>query len=70
MKIKSKTLGKTLTFSRPGSYYLYVDINGHPGTLGMQLCTGGSLHGSTIGCRGEWQRVCKKWYRAYIRGLA
>ena len=70
LKIKSRKLGRTLTFSRPGSYYIYVDLNGQPGTLGKQICSGGSLRGETLYYSGEdedaFARICRNWYRAFI----
>ena len=69
MEIKSKKLGKTLTFTQPGSFYIYVDLNGKPGSLGDQICYGGKLTGSTIGCDNpeKFENVCKKWYRSYLK---
>lgn len=69
--IKSRKLGRVITFSRPGASYIYVDLNGQQGTLGTQICDGGRLSGSTIGYSGkdqeEFAKICRKWYRAYIR---
>ena len=72
--IKSRKLDKEITFSRPGSYYIYADLNGQPGCLGRQICNGGSLMGSTLGCSGDSQEqfeaICRRWYKAYIRDEA
>jgi len=69
--INSKTLGKSLTFSRPGSWYVYVDLNGHSGTLGQQICTGGDFGGGTITAahcsQDQFNRLCRNWYRAYLK---
>jgi hypothetical protein len=76
MKMKcelySRKLKKTLTFSIPGASYVYVDINGQPGTLGRQICTGGCLMGSTISFYGgdgkeKFQAMCKNWLRQYLK---
>ena len=71
--IQSRILGRTLTFSRPGQCYVFVDVNGQPGTLGQQCCDGGYVLGSTMTFYGEDQdafaRVCRRWYRAYLRHL-
>jgi len=68
LKINSRKLGKTLTFSRPGQDYVYVDLNGKPGTLGNQICHGGDLMGSTImATENNFETVCRRWYRAYLR---
>ena len=69
---KSRKLGREIEISRPGSYYLYADTDGeHPGTLGAQICEGGTFSGNTIGYSGddydEFERICQSWYRAYIR---
>ena len=71
MQIKSRKLGRTITFSRPGSSYIFADLNGQPGTLGKQICRGGSTTGSTLSYSGdsqeEFERICRNWYRAYLR---
>jgi len=73
MQIKSRILGRTLTFTRPGRSYLYVDLNGSEGSLGKQLCRDGRTTGSTITLRGEHQpdfnRLCRRWYTQYIRNV-
>ena len=74
LTIKSRKLGQEITFSRAGNYYIYVDLNGKPGTLGRQICEGGSLMGDTIGCRGEneakFEMICRRWYKSFIRNEA
>lgn len=71
MQIKSRKLGRTLTFSRPGTSYIYVDLNGQSGTLGNQICRGGATMGSTLSYEGdgqeEFEKICKKWYKAYLK---
>ena len=70
LKINSRKLGKTLTFSRPGQSYVYVDLNGQPGSLGNQICHGGALSGSTIIAGDiEFETVCRRWYTTYLRNL-
>lgn len=69
-RIISRKLGKVITFSRPGGGYVYVDLNDQPGTLGCQICAGGSLSGSTITAGGdaaEFERVCRRWWRQYLQ---
>lgn len=70
LSIRSKILGRTLTFTRPGSSYIYVDLNGHSGTLGVQICEGGSTTGWTLSYEGndqkEFERICRRWYRANV----
>jgi len=71
LQINSKKLGKTLTFSRPGPNYVYVDLNGEPGTLGNQICYGGYLMGDTImASDSDFEKECRSWYRAYLRNMA
>lgn len=71
MTIKSRKLAQSITFSRPGSSYIYADLNGQPGTLGRQICDGGGTMGSTLSYDGasqaEFERICRRWYRAYMR---
>lgn len=68
--IKSRKLNQTLTFSRPGSSYIYVDTNGQPGTLGKQICYKGRFSGVCLSYDGDniaaFEKICKEWYRAYI----
>ena len=72
IKIKSRILGKPITFTRPGQGYIYADLNGQPGTLGNQICRGGRTIGSAISYDGEnreeFEHICRSWYRAYVRG--
>jgi hypothetical protein len=69
--IKSKKLGRTLTFSRPGSSHIYVDLNGQPGFLGRQICAGGATSGSTLeysgNCETAFKYICRSWHRSYVR---
>lgn len=70
-QIKSKKLDRTITFTRPGGGYIYADLNGQPGTLGNQICRGGSTTGIPLSyrgdCEGEFEWICCNWYRAYLR---
>ena len=72
--INSRALNQEVTFSRPGSGYVYVDLNGQPGTLGNQICDGGKLMGNTITYSGDddaqFARVCRNWFRASLRDSA
>lgn len=71
LTIKSRKLNQEITFSRPGSHYIYASLNGQHGTLGCQICDGGRTMGSTIGYSGDDQadfaKICRRWYRAFIR---
>ena len=71
MTIKSRKLNREITFSRPGGEYIYADLNGRMGTLGVQICDGGGTMGSTISYSGdsedEFANICRKWWAANIR---
>ena len=71
LTVKSRKLNADITFSRPDGYYIFASLNGQPGTLGKQICKGGRTMGSTIGYSGEDQKefemICRRWYKAYIR---
>lgn len=69
--INSKEHGE-ITFFCPGSgKYVWVDLNGKPGTLGNQICQGGNLRGNTLSYYGEDQegfdKYCRSWWKAYLR---
>lgn len=72
LRINSRVLDTELIFTRPGNFYVYVDLNGQPGCLGRQICEGGSLLGGTLGYHGDdeagFKRLCRNWYRSYMRG--
>lgn len=55
--IYSRKLSRTVNFSIPGHGYIYADLNGQPGTLGVQICSGGSTFGSALSYRGDDQMV-------------
>jgi hypothetical protein len=72
--IKSTKLKRQITFSRPGTECIYVNLNGKGGYLGNQICRGGELMGSTIGISGDdddlkvqeqFERICKSWWKQY-----
>jgi hypothetical protein len=69
-KIKSRKMDCTVTFSRPGTGYVYIDFGGRPGTLGLQICYGGHLLGNTITYRGDdeagFEKLCRNWWKQYI----
>jgi hypothetical protein len=72
LEIKSKS-GTTWRFSRPGSYYIYVDIStdgNKPGTLGRQPTDpepGRFFSNIALGYQGEdqaeFKHICRAWYR-------
>lgn len=71
LKIKSRKLGLTITFYRPGSSYIFADLNGKHCTLGCQICNGGGTMGDTLSYSGDdqsqFEAICRRWYRAYTK---
>ena len=69
--INSRCLGRKVTFSRPGSEYIFADLNGENGTLGTKLCERGRLMGYALIYGGddpeEFASICRKWFAAFIR---
>ena len=69
--INSRKLNQEVTFTRPETRYIYVDLNGKPGTLGNQICSGGRLTGSTISYCGDSSKafatICRSWFNSYLR---
>jgi hypothetical protein len=66
--ITSKKYNKKVTFSRPGTDYIFCDLNGQPGTLGVQLFK----KGSAVGFAGsenldDFKAVCKEWLKDHIK---
>ena len=74
LTIKSRKLNSAITFSRPGSHCIYANLNGQSGTLGNQICDGGGTMGNTIGFSGDdqeqFEKICRRWYKSYIRNEA
>lgn len=70
MTINSRKLNRKITFSIPGSSYIYADLNGKEGTLGNQICRGGSTFGNTLSYHGsdqnEFEKICRRWFKSYI----
>ena len=71
LTINSRKLGKYVTFSRPGKSYIFVDLNGLSGTLGLQPCDGGGFSGSTLSYSGDnsdtFNKLCRAWFKLYIK---
>jgi len=48
--------------------YVHLESRGKSGTLGQQICHGGGFYGGTVRATPEnFTRVCRSWYRAYMR---
>jgi hypothetical protein len=74
LTINSKTMKQPVDFYRPGKGYIFVDLSGGgscPGCLGSQICRNGKLIGDTIAYSGDdeatFARICRGWFRAYLR---
>ena len=70
--INSRKLGSPVTFYAPSSGgYVFVDLNGQPGTLGQQICSGGGVdYGSTLSYRGDPENFgafCRRWFASHLR---
>ena len=70
LTINSTKYGKEIEFSRPGNHYIYVDLNGKPGSLGNQICYGGGCTGDTIGYSGDddekFEKICRRWWKSHL----
>ena len=68
--INSRIHGEVTFFCPNNGGYIWVDLNGKPGTTGNQICDGGGLMGSTISFRGDdeekFDKVCRRWWKAYL----
>lgn len=66
--IKSRSLEQEFYFFGTGSYiFVYVGEEKEP----SQICMGGGFLGATA-CyneelEGDFERVCRNWYRAYLK---
>lgn len=66
--INSRKLNREITFSRPGSSYIYANLNGQPGTLGVQIRDSNRYTHSYEGEDHEgFEKICRRWYRAHVR---
>jgi hypothetical protein len=68
--INTRDHGEVTFFTPDNGGYVWVDLNGRPGTLGRQICDRGGLMGSTISYRGTedgFERLCRRWWSAYLR---
>jgi len=74
LTIKSRKLGHAMTYFGHNGY-IWVDINGEPGTLGKQLCYGGKFRGNTVmynnwrseSAEADFKKEARAWHRAFIK---
>jgi len=67
MEIKSKLLKQKLTFSQPGETYIFVDMNGQPGSLGRQLFKDGGAVTYSGDSDRVFAKMCRRWYREHMK---
>lgn len=69
LTIISRKSGEIFNFWMPtDGGYIYRTYPGKPGILGNQICNGGRTMGSTLCATPEtFEKVCRRWYRAYQR---
>ncbi len=72
LTISSLKLGRAFTFfcacDGDRDAYVYVDVNGQPGTLGRQICSGGRLMGSTLrATEASFESTCRNWMRQHAQ---
>lgn len=69
LAIRNQKLGRKITFSRPGSHYIFLDTNRQPGTLGHQPTDHGSTLTYSGDDQGEFEKICRAWYRRHKADL-
>lgn len=71
LTIKSRTEGTFNFWMNEAGGYIFLESDGKPGTLGQQICKGGYFSGSTLSATPEtFGKVCRNWYRGYMKHLA
>lgn len=64
--IKTRTNGDMDFFVPDGGGYVRLESGANHGTLGRQICTGGSFGGNTLMANKQTlEAVARRWYRAY-----
>lgn len=64
--IKTRTNGEMEFWCPDNGGYVRLESGGKPGTLGKQICAGGSFSGNTLSADPEsLESVARSWYRAY-----
>lgn len=67
--IKTRTNGDMDFFVPDNGGYVRLESAGKAGTLGRQICTGGSFSGNTLTANEKTlESVARRWYRAYRAG--
>lgn len=69
-KIKSRKLGKTVTFGNYGTRYIWCNLNGKEGTLGIQPTIKGATMTVPNNCdQAGFNRICRNWWRDYVKNI-
>lgn len=68
--INTRNHGEVTFFTTGKNGYVWVNLNGQPGTLGNQICDGGHLSGSTMSCQSnsltDFEKLCRNWWKRYL----
>lgn len=68
--INSRKLNKTVTFGNYGTNYIWCDINGKEGTLGIQPTIRGITLTVPRNCdQDKFNAICRSWWRKYIKSI-
>jgi hypothetical protein len=69
--MSSKKFGKDVEFfCHAGSGYVFINFNGLPGIMGLNICEGGKMYGPAVWFCGEdeqFKRLCRKWWSRYLK---
>jgi hypothetical protein len=71
--IKSRNEGDFNFWCPDNGGYIYLELEGKPGTLGKQICHGGGFFGSTMSCSNrpsDFEATCRYWYRKYRQNIS
>jgi hypothetical protein len=70
--INTRTRGPVEFCAKKNGGYIFVDLNGQPGTLGWQVCEGGETSGHALSAKSQQhlERVVRRWWAARLRNRA
>lgn len=73
LTIKSRKLGRNFEFFMPSTSaphktaYIRLTDDRTPGTLGRQICYGGTFLGNTVAAtEANFAKECRAWYRQHV----
>jgi len=68
LRIHSRKLNQAFEFRGEPGEYIRVWVQGSG--QWRQICDGGGFYGSTVKANSEGlEKQCRRWYRAYMRGV-